>query len=58
MIFSNLRMIWYSIANIKINLSIGYDCIIGYDIKSIETKASGNKLKILWSFQIKNMMIY
>jgi len=43
MIFSNLRMIWYSIANFKINLSIGYDCIIGFDIKTIESKAYGIK---------------
>ncbi len=42
MIFSNLRMLWYLGSNFKINLSIGYDCIVGYDIKTIETKVSGN----------------
>jgi Bardet-Biedl syndrome 5 protein len=38
LIFTNLRLIWYCQDNIKINLSIGYDCVLNFDIKSISSK--------------------
>lgn len=41
MMFTNLRIIWYSLADIKINLSIGYDNILNSDIKSAISKVKG-----------------
>lgn len=40
-IFTNLRLIWFSIENLKLNLSIGYDCILASDVKLTNSKVSG-----------------
>ncbi len=42
MMFTNLRIIWYSLADIKINLTIGYDNILSSDVKSAVSKVKGN----------------
>lgn len=47
MIFTNLRILWYCQTNIKINLSIGYDCILSSDIKTAESKLGG-QMKALY----------
>jgi Bardet-Biedl syndrome 5 protein len=41
LIFSNLRLIWYCQDNIKINLSLGYECIISTEIRTISSKVAG-----------------
>src|SRR4051812_30945757 len=41
MIFTNLRLIWYCNENIKINLSLGYDCILNSEIRSASSKVAG-----------------
>jgi Bardet-Biedl syndrome 5 protein len=41
MIFTNLRIIWYSTENIKINLSVGFDTLITYEVKIISSKVAG-----------------
>lgn len=33
MILTNLRIVWYCTNNMKINLSIGYECVINIEIK-------------------------
>jgi Bardet-Biedl syndrome 5 protein len=40
-IFTNLRIIWYSTENIKINLSVGLDTLISHDVKFISSKVAG-----------------
>ena len=40
--FTNLRVLWYSDTNSSINLSIGYDTITGFDIKSNYSATYGN----------------
>jgi Bardet-Biedl syndrome 5 protein len=41
LMFTNLRLIWYCQENIKINLSLGYDCVITSDIKTTTSKVAG-----------------
>jgi len=42
LIFTNLRIIWYLQSDIKLNLSIGYDCILGSEIRSTSSKVTGD----------------
>ena len=35
LIITNLRLIWFCEDNSRINLSIGYDCIISNEIKDV-----------------------
>ena len=35
MIITNLRLIWFCDQDKKINLSIGFDCVIGLEVKDI-----------------------
>lgn len=39
--FTNLRIIWYSQSDVKINLTIGYDNILNSEIKSATSKVKG-----------------
>jgi Bardet-Biedl syndrome 5 protein len=41
MIFTNLRILWYSSDNIKINLSVGHDTLINYEVRVISSKMAG-----------------
>lgn len=41
MMFTNLRLLWFCNENVKINLSIGYDCILGSEIKTTTSKVGG-----------------
>lgn len=40
--FTNLRLIWFCQTNIKINLSVGYDCIVSSEIKAASSKVAGD----------------
>eukprot|EP00826_Nyctotherus_ovalis_P031443 TRINITY_DN2512_c0_g1_i8.p1 TRINITY_DN2512_c0_g1~~TRINITY_DN2512_c0_g1_i8.p1 ORF type:complete len:342 (+),score=88.31 TRINITY_DN2512_c0_g1_i8:139-1164(+) len=42
MVITNLRVIWFKDADQSINLSIGYDCITGVEIKNVESRLKGN----------------
>ena len=39
---SNLRLIWFSDITAKTNLTIGYDTMIGVEIKNTTSKLRGN----------------
>lgn len=41
LIFTNLRLIWYCRDNLKINLSVGYECILSSDIRNTSSKVAG-----------------
>lgn len=41
LIITNLRLIWFSDANQRINLSIGYDCILNSEIKDSNSLLKG-----------------
>ena len=41
LIISNLRLIWFSDANQRINLSVGYDCILNTEIKETNSLIKG-----------------
>jgi Bardet-Biedl syndrome 5 protein len=38
---TNLRIVWYSEANNRINLSVGYDCILNNEIKETVSAIKG-----------------
>ncbi len=42
LIFSSLRIIWYLQSDIRLNLSIGYDCILSSETRSVASKVSGD----------------
>ena len=42
LLISNLRMIWYCITNQRVNLSIGYDCILSIEIKIAYSNSQGS----------------
>ena len=44
--FTNLRIVWFCVENLKLNLSIGYDCIINSDVKPITSKVSGESMAL------------
>lgn len=43
MIITNLRMIWFCEMDKKINLSIGYDCILGMELKDVNSRLKGGE---------------
>lgn len=47
MIITNLRLIWFSEANQRINLSVGFDCILSTEIKETNSAIKGTSLSLL-----------
>jgi Bardet-Biedl syndrome 5 protein len=43
---TNLRLIWFSEENNKINLSVGYDCILNSEIKEATSAIKGNSMAL------------
>ena len=43
---TTLRLIWFSEENSKINLSVGYDCIINSEIKETNSAIKGNSMAL------------
>lgn len=43
---TNLRLIWFSQENFKINLSVGYDCILNSEIKEATSAIKGNSMAL------------
>jgi Bardet-Biedl syndrome 5 protein len=41
LIITNLRLIWFGDANQKINLAIGFDCILNTEIKETNSMLKG-----------------
>lgn len=44
--FTNLRIVWFCVENLKLNLSIGYDCVLASDVKPINSKVSGESMAL------------
>ena len=42
LLITNLRIIWFCVDNKKINLSVGYDCILNSEIKDINSLVNGS----------------
>lgn len=40
--FTNLRLIWFCVTNVKINLSVGYDCFVNFEVKNATSKLAGD----------------
>ena len=43
---TNLRLIWFAQDNNKINLSVGYDCILNSEIKEATSAIKGNSMAL------------
>ena len=52
--FTNLRIIWFCIDNFKLNLSIGYDCILASEVKPIMSKTSGESMALFIKVKFGN----
>lgn len=46
MIITNLRLIWFSEGNQRINLSVGFDCILSTEIKETTSAIKGTSLSL------------
>ena len=46
MIITNLRMIWFCDKDKHINLSVGYDCVLGHEIKDVQSAMKGTQQAI------------
>lgn len=46
LLITNLRLIWFSDQNQKINLSVGYECILNTEIKETNSLAKGETLAL------------
>ena len=44
MLITNLRLIWFSETNQRINLSVGYDCVLTTEIKENISAIKGTQL--------------
>lgn len=42
LLITNLRLIWFNDSDQKVNLSIGYNCILNVEIKPTESRIKGN----------------
>ncbi len=58
MMFTNLRIIWYSLADIKINLTIGYDNILSSDVKSAVFKVKHSNRPKEENYMNVRIMVY
>lgn len=54
MMFTNLRIVWFCVENLKLNLSIGYDCILSSEAKQIVTKVSGESMALFIKVKFGN----
>jgi Bardet-Biedl syndrome 5 protein len=54
MLLTNLRLIWYCKSNVKINLTIGYDCIVTFEIKQSSSKVIGDTSAIYFKCRYNN----
>ncbi len=54
MMFTNLRIVWFCVENLKLNLSIGYDCIISSDVKPTNSKVSGESMALFIKVKFGN----
>ena len=48
LIITNLRLVWYSDSNQRINLSVGFDCIVQTEIKEKTSQVKGITSKALY----------
>lgn len=46
LVITNLRLIWYSEANQRVNLTIGFDCILNTEIKETTSSIKGTTLAL------------
>ena len=44
---TNLRIIWYTEQNNKINLSVGYDCVLNAEVSESQSTVKGNSVTLL-----------
>lgn len=54
MMFTNLRIVWFCVENLKLNLSIGYDCILSSEAKQINSKVSGESMALFIKVKFGN----
>jgi len=46
LLITNLRLIWFSEASNRVNLSVGFDCILNTEIKETTSVIKGNMLSL------------
>lgn len=46
LLITNLRLIWFSEQSQKVNLSVGFDCILNTEIKETNSVIKGNALSL------------
>ena len=46
LLITNLRLIWFSEINQRVNLSVGFDCILNTEIKETNSVVKGNTLSL------------
>ena len=46
LLITNLRLIWFSDTNQRVNLSVGFDCILNTEIKETNSAIKGNALAL------------
>ena len=46
LLITNLRLIWFSEQTQKVNLSVGFDCILNTEIKETNSVIKGNALSL------------
>jgi Bardet-Biedl syndrome 5 protein len=45
---TNLRLIWYTEQNTKINLTVGHDCVISSDLTESHSGVTGDQVTVLF----------
>ena len=48
LIITNLRLIWFCDKDRRVNLSIGYDCVLNNDIKDVQSLLKGGTSQALY----------
>jgi Bardet-Biedl syndrome 5 protein len=46
LLITNLRLIWISATNQRVNLSVGYDCILGTEVKATQSQVKGSYMAL------------
>lgn len=54
MLLTNLRLIWFCNSNVKINLSIGYECVLNFEIKQTSSKVIGETIALYLKCRFNN----
>lgn len=54
LIFSSLRLIWYCQSDIKLNLSIGFDCILNFEVRGASSKVTGETIGLVIKCKFNN----